>query len=287
MVLRRIGLALLVMVMVATACGGDDGGDSGGITIDEPIGAPQPGSAPQTYDEPAAGGDPAPIDAVPSVAKTASVEVDVVQDDLNSAAQAVVDVATDPKVGGFLVSSVVDLNDGYGIGSVVVQVPSARFEQVVGDLGEVGDVTRQQLEGQDLTPEFLDTRGRVVAARRRVSRLLSELQASDNAAQRFELRGKLGSARDELRSLQQNEASINGQTAYSAINVSLTGRAPALPPKKPAFQRALATSKSIAIAIASGVVLAAGVVVPLGLLALVLYVVAMLILRRLKPRLES
>jgi hypothetical protein len=278
----RIALPLLFVAIVAAACVGD-GDDSAGVSIDQPIGAPESGSNP---DEQPSGGAPASV-AGPSVAKTASVEVDVVQDELNSAAQEVVDLATSSKVGGFLVSSVVDLNEGYGSGNVVVKVPAPRFEQVVGDLETIGEITRQQLEGQDLTAEFLDTHARVQRARSRTATLLSRLKRNEDPGVRFKLRENIVSSKEEVRRLQQNESYITGQSAYLLIDVSLAGKQPPAAPEKPAFERALATAKTIVLAIASGAVLAAGVIVPIGLLLLIAYLVGVPIFRRLRPRLES
>jgi hypothetical protein len=281
MAFRRIALPLLVVVALTAGCGDDD--DSGGVALDRPIGAPESGS---TY-ETAAGRATTSIDADTSVVKSASVEVDVVQDELNSAAQAVIDLATASKVGGFLVSSVVDVDEGYGSGRVVVKVPAPRFEHVVGELNTVGEITRQELEGQDLAGEFLKTQSSVRVARSRTAALLKRLQRTDDPAVKFELREDLVASKERLQALQQNESYIEAQTAYSTIQVSLTGKEPPPAPAKPAFERALATAKTISVAIASGAVLAAGVIVPIGLLLVGLYLVAAPVVRRLKPRLDA
>ncbi|MEA2446896.1 MAG: hypothetical protein QOK47_533 [Actinomycetota bacterium] len=282
MAFRRMAISLMLVALGAAACGGDDEGlDSGGISVDDPIGAPDtvPGSV--------SADPPGSIDEGPSVVKTATVDVDVAKEGLNSAAQAVVDLATSPRIGGFLVTSVVDLDAGYGLANVAVQVPSTRFEQVVGELGDIGEVTRQELHGQDLSPDFLATQTRLHQVRRQISRLLGRLQSSVDTVARFDLRQKLNGSREDLRSLEQRAGSINAQTAYSSIGVSINGMAPTVPPEKPAIKRAFATAKSLAIAIASGAVLTAGVVVPIGLLALLVYLGLAPVVRRFRPRLET
>lgn len=280
----RISLSLasvVVVALIAAACGGDD--DSEGVSIDQPIGAPDTGSS--VGDD--SSGQASVVEGGPSVVKTASVEVDVVTDELSAAAQAVVDMATSSKVGGFLVSSVLDLDEGFGSGNVVVKVPAPSFEEVVGDLETIGDITRQELEGQDLTAEFLDTHARLRQARSRLAMLLDRLRGNEDPAARFELREDVQTSRDVLRRLRQNESFITGQTAYSTIDVALMGKQPPAGPQPPAFERALETAKTIVLGIASGAVLAAGVIVPVGVLLVVLYLVGATIVRRLKPRLES
>ena len=272
MAFGRLGVTVAVTMAVAvgaTACGGD-GGDEASVSINDPIGAPDSGVG----------------TTGPSVVKNASLEVEVAQKRLSSAAQSVIDLATSSRVGGFLVSSVVDLERGYGIGNVVVKVPAPRFEGVVADLGEVGQVTRQQLAGRDLTSKFLETHAKVLRARARTAGLLSRLARTDDPGARFQLREDLAAARDELRRLEQNETYIEGETAYSTIQVALAGKRPPAPPEKPAFERALTTAKKITVAIGSGVVLTAGVVIPIGALLVALYLVGAPIVRRARPRLR-
>ena len=277
MAIRGLAATLFLtatVAAVATACAGGGDGDEGGVTIDEPIGAPD------------AAADATGPSTAPSVVKNASLEVEVAGKDLSAAAQTVIDVATSSKVGGFLVSSVIDLERAHGVGNVVVKVPAPRFEDVVADLGAVGAVTRQQLEGQDLSAEFLATHAKVQRARARTAGLLSRLARTDDPGVRFQLREDLVAARNELLRLQGDEAYIQGQTSYSTIEVALAGKAPPAPPEKPAFERALGTAKAITVAIGSGAVLTAGVVVPLGALLAALYFLGAPIVRRVRPRLR-
>ncbi len=199
MKLRGIALALLVTAAIGAACGGSD---DAGLTLDEPIGGPH---VPDHDFEKRSVAD---SDARP-VAKRGTVEMNVPRDSVNTAAQKVLDVATSARVGGFLISSDIDLREGNGMGRVHVRVPSPRFEDVVADLSSIGEITRQHLQGRDLSGEFA---------------------ATDATTKRR----------------------ILSATAYSDIDVSIAGEAPPPAPEKPAFERALATSKSIALAIGSG-----------------------------------
>ncbi|HYO60400.1 MAG TPA: DUF4349 domain-containing protein [Actinomycetota bacterium] len=221
---RRMAVSLMVAGLALAACGGDD---DAGIEVEEPIGAPQEGGA---YD----------VTAGPSVSKAASIDLEVARDELGDAAQAVVDLATSPKVGGFLVSSIVDLDDEHGSGAIVVEVPSARFEQSVVELSAIGELTRQEMSGADVTPTAASTK--------------------------------------------EERASVRADVAYASIDVGLTARRPPPPPEKSPVERALATAKSISLAIASGAIVAAGAVLPVGAVALVLYVAWTRDARRLRVR---
>ena len=275
---RRTMLALAMTALLAAACGGDD--DGGGISLDEPIGAPGETTSETDTIDPS---DPAPS----SIVKEALVQLDVVGDKLDSAAQRVVDIATGPNVGGFLVSSVVDTSEGYGFGEVVVSVPAPRFEHVVSNLNGIGDVTRQQLLGDDVTPEYVTARNKLIAARNRVANLLDRLGNATDAGSKFRLRGKVESARGELRQLEDSSEQIESGASFSSIEVALAGTAPPTAAPKPVFERAVETATTIVMAIASGIVLAGGVIIPIALLALVLYIALAPVLRRLRPRMQS
>ncbi|MDQ4025770.1 MAG: DUF4349 domain-containing protein [Actinomycetota bacterium] len=267
--LGRMAVVLVAMAALAGACSAGEEDSSAAVSVEEPIGAPEP-----AYDDEGAS------TATDDVVKSATIEIEVPRDELGSAAQQVVDLATSPQIGGFLVSSVVD-TEGYGAGNVLVRVPADRFEETVGDLERVGDVTRQQLEGDDVSPEAEAARARLASARRRMDALQRRAEGSDDAA-----RTARAEVRRELREAQREVASVEGGTAYSSIDVSLEGTPPPPPPKRSTFEQALDTAAAVSAGIASGIVLAAAVVVPVTLLVLVLLVVGARLARLVKPRLR-
>lgn len=148
----RLWQRLVVVVVAAVAlgaCASDS--DDAGVTVDEIAAPPDTGST---------------LEALPSVAKSGRVDLEVGGARVAAAAQAAVDLATSPKVGGFLTSSVVDLKDGYGAASVLVQVPAERFEEAVSGLGGIGEVTRQEMAGADPTTSDMGREERTAAAAR-------------------------------------------------------------------------------------------------------------------------
>lgn len=274
--LRRIAVALVVMAALGSACGGDDGHEGGdAVSLDEPIGASR-----EATDGGASGRGPA-------VAKSAFAAMDVPKEELDAAAQAVIDLATARNVGGFLVSSVFDTERGHGSAHVVVNVPSPTFEEVVGELGSIGDVKRQELEGQDITPEFLAAQQALQRTRARTSDLIARLEATDDAATRFELREQLRSARTRLHTARREATSVGTDAALSRVEVALRATPPPPAPGKPAVERALGTAKALTLGIASGAVLIAGAVIPILALLIVIYLVGGAIFRLLKPRLQG
>lgn len=276
----RISMALVAVALSVAACGGDDSseGTDAGISLDQAIGASGTSSR--------AGGG-ATSDEGASVAKSAFAAMQVPKDELDSAAQSVVDLATSPQVGGFLVSSIFDTQERHGSAHVLVKVPAPRFEGVVAQLGNIGEITRQELEGQDMTPEVLQAHAALQRARARTAALIERLDGVEGDAARFQLRERLREARTELRSKRQDANFMSPEVEFSSVEVALRATPPPPPPDKPAVERALATARSLTLGIASAAVLIAGAVIPILGLLVVVYLIGAPIVRRLKPRLQS
>lgn len=267
--LRRMVVGLVAVLAVTGPCSSGDGEDGGSVTITDPIGAPEP-HVTEVVDGPA-----------PTVAKSALIEIEVAGDELGAAAQEVVDLTTSSRIGGFLVSSLVDA-EGYGAGRVLVEVPAARFEVAVGELDRVGNVTRQQLEGADVSPAARAARGRVAYARDLVQTLSRRLEPSDDAGAKV----ALINAKQELREALRDFASAEGDAAYSSIDVALEGTPPPPPPKRSTFEKALDRAATVTLGIASAIVLVAAVAVPTGLLILLLALAVPRVVRLVKPHLR-
>ena len=271
MAFRRVAMVLLVAAVGLAACGGDDDQGDAGVTVEEPIGAPET----------------TPFETPPSVAKSARVDMEVPRTDLTDTAQAVIDLATSDQIGGYLSSSVLDLEDGYGSAAILVKVPAARFEQTVSGLGELGEITRQEMAGQDLSPGTIRAQGEVRRARARAAELRAQLEATAGTAEEDALRSELATVRSELGRATRERAYVAAQTAYAQIDVALGAKRPPPPPEKSAIERSLGTAKSISLAIASGAIVGAGIVLPIGAVVLALWLTWSLVIRRLRLRWEQ
>lgn len=276
MTFRRLVVPLLVVAVTGVACGGDGEDSADGVAVEQPIGAPGP-----------AGDQGSESGLAPAVAKRGALSLGVPRGELEGAAQAVVDIATAPEIGGFLVSSVLDLENGYGSGHVVVNVPAGTFEPAIAELGTVGDVRRQEMTGQDLTPDALAAVRDVARARARAAALAARLENAGDEVERAELRARLRAARSALAQASDAEAFVRAETVYSPIEVELLGERPPAPAPESPFGRAVDTSKAIALGILAAFVVAAGVVLPVGAAALLLYLAWSVVMRRLRMRWET
>ena len=275
MAFRRIALSLLVVMVVAVACAGSDGGGSSGITLDDPVAVPdEPDRSSGTPEH----GTPAQA----AVIKNAGIEMAVEQDDLTSSAQRAVDLVSSARIGGFLDRLFLDRDDGLGTASLTLKVPSLNFEKAVSELGRIGDVRRQELHGDNRSAQFTRARQLFALAQKRVAGLIRLLDQTEDPAERFELRQELAAARANLETRRNDASFIEAKTTYSFLEIYMFAEPPPPPPEKPVLDRSLDTAKNITLAIVSGIVLAAGVVVPIGILLALIYVITAQIKKRLR-----
>ena len=279
MAFRRIALSLLAVAFIGVACGGGDEG----ISFSEPIAEHNPGQ----HDAGDQDETRSTTDAPAAIVKDAQVNMSVAQRDLTSAAQDIVDLVVSPRVGGFLSQSVLDRDDGYGTANVLVKVPAFTFEDVVSQLNGIGDIRRQFVRGDDRSEAFARARQKVELSESRVKGLLNLLDETEDAATRFELRQKIAAAKADLDTSSNDADFIEAQTTFSTIDVYLEARPPAPVEEPSALERSLENAKEISLAITSGIVLTAGVLVPICALLFVIYVIAMFVRKRLRPRLQS
>jgi len=86
------------------------------------------------------------------IIKTGSVSM--VVDDVRESARAIIDYAESN--GGFLVNSSIDKSGIALYGEVVVRIPAKIFEAGMGKVKEMGDTKSENVNGRDVTEEFVD-----------------------------------------------------------------------------------------------------------------------------------
>jgi hypothetical protein len=215
----------------------------------------------------------------PAVIKTADVTVEVDEGDLQDAVRRIVAVAR--AHGGFVLSTSVE-DEGARSGTIVVRIPSDAFEDALADAEEVGDVTREQVAGEDVSQEFVDLDARLRNFEAQESVLLDLMAKSESVADTLRVQRELQSVQLEIERLRGRLRFLRDQTDLSTITITLregqtTVAATGLIAR--AWQRAVDTFNAIVAAVVVGL----SVALPIGLLLALLLLVA----RFIRPRLPS
>ncbi|SDS82245.1 DUF4349 domain-containing protein [Actinopolymorpha singaporensis] len=103
--------------------------------------------------------------------------------------------------------------------SLVLRVPVADFDQVVGALRELGTVRTDSQQATDVTDQVVDVASRVKSQQRSIDRLRTLLGQAKTVGEVMQVETELASREAELESLQARAAALDGQATLATIRV--------------------------------------------------------------------
>jgi hypothetical protein len=218
----------------------------------------------------------------PSVIKTADVEVEVKRGDFQDALNQSIGLAG--RYGGFVVSTTIDGED-HRSGSVVLRIPANDFERVLASLEGLGEVHNEVVSGRDVSQEFIDLDARIRNFESQEAVLLRLMAQTNSIGESIRVQHELQSVRLEIERLQGRLRYLRNQAAMSTISMRLieAGAAPTEPPKIGVLGKAWDQAIAGALAVVSAVIVGAGIALPIA----VMIVIALVLLRVLRPRFGS
>jgi hypothetical protein len=248
---------LLLAVMVVTGCSSksstsmDKGTAESGMNYGKGVvsnsvapGAPAPATEPQEEEKPQDAADLA--DATggfsESSADTASQEeafgtemgAKIIKNGYMSVETLDFDEATSTIVrraqqqGGFIASSNVQgwsqdqaRNKPMRTAHYKIRVPSSKFEQFMTDLGELGNVTRSENWGEDVSAQYFDTEARLKSLETQEDRLLAILSKAERLSDILELERELSSVRYQIENLTGTLRKWDNLVAFSTLEMDV------------------------------------------------------------------
>ncbi len=133
--------------------------------------------------------------------------------------------------GGYLVETTVNrADDGSAAARIVLRLPAERFGEVVGSVGELGDIQRQQVWSQDVTAQFIDQESRLKVLTEHEQKLQELAQSAANFDDWLRLAKQINETRAQVESLQGSLKQLANQVEYSTLNIALVQPAPGKEP---------------------------------------------------------
>ena len=277
-----VGAFLVAAVAVGCTAGGSDGGASGGEAHTEPAMATRGEDAALFRAAADAGGGGASLAQSaarlprvgPSIIKTARVEVGVEQ--VREAVQRAVEIAG--SYGGFVSSTGIESRAARS-GTVVLRVPSTRFEQALRDLEELGRVRSENISGVDVTQEFVDLGARLRNWQAQETVLLRLMDRATSVTDTIRVQGELSRVQLEIERLRGRLDYLEDQTDLATITSNFVATGPA-PQRTPTLVRAWRDALQGSLEVVSTVIVGAGYLVPVAILA----ALVALVVRGMRPR---
>ncbi|MGQ0678955.1 MAG: DUF4349 domain-containing protein [Actinomycetota bacterium] len=154
-------------------------------------------------------------------------------------------------------------------GTLTIRVPADRFEQAVGRLKELGEVTAEDRTGQDVTREFVDLEARLKHAQTEEAFYLRLMSEAKTVSDMIQVQGQLSGVQLRIEEFQGQLQYLRDQTAYSTITATIyePGASPLGQPKPltQAWEEAVNGFQSVV----SGAVVGLGWILPFVLAGLI------------------
>ncbi len=119
--------------------------------------------------------------------------------------------------GGFI-SSVNTRDDR---GSVAIRVPQSRFHDAIADIEELGEVTTRDLQGEDVSEEYVDLGAQLITLQHQESRLYEIMEMGVNVEEVLRVERELERVRGKIESIQGRMNYLDSRVELSTITVSL------------------------------------------------------------------
>lgn len=166
-----------------------------------------------------------------------TAQVDVLVEDMAQAQQRLNElIASVQQAGGYV--SHQDSSGAAGSrrhGTWTVRVPQTRFDQVMADLEQLGELQRSSRDAQDVTEAYTDLEARLKNKQSSEQRLLSHLEKTGELKDTLEVERELSRVRGEVEQLQGQLNLLKNKTDLATIILTLQERAGFTPATTPTF----------------------------------------------------
>lgn len=171
---------------------------------------------------------------------------------------------------------------------LVIRVPSADFDTVMTELGEVAQVAESTRSSEDVTTQVIDNKVRIRAQEKSLQRIEALLARATSISEIVAIESKLTSRQAELDSLKQQQAWLADQTSMSTVTLYIEhDEEPSSvteDDEHPAFVAGLIDGWDALKSIGSGLAVVAGALLPFAVVFVLLGLPLFVLLRRLARR---
>jgi hypothetical protein len=184
--------------------------------------------------------------------------------------------------GGFVLSS---STQNERSGTFVLRIPEKRFDDAVDDVRRLGTVRFQEIKGDDVTAEFIDSQARLRILLARKALLFGLFRQADTTDEILRLAGQLDDVQLRIEQLQGQLRFLNDQVAESTLRVSIQERnAPEARTETEVDNPDLGSSFDLAVQgflrIVGAVIVGLGYLIPLTVLGALVAMVVWFVRRR-------
>lgn len=228
-------------------------------------------------------GSPAPGDhfstevgppTVSRIIRTAQIAIIIPRDSFDDRFAAVVDAAQDNR--GFVAES----RSRERAGTLTVRVPSARFDETLRAIRDLGTVAVESVRGQDVTAEYVDLRARLRIEKSRREVLLRLMDRAKSIEQTIRVRNALDETQLRIEQIQGQLRLLDDQTSFATITVDLREEGVAADVEAASIPNAFERAGAGFVGVIAAIIIGIGYLLPLVAIGLVIWFVVVQVRRR-------
>lgn len=182
--------------------------------------APVPQAAPGQPDEP-------PLPPVETfeqdrIIKEGVISLQVPEGEFNTAYRQVVEITQ--RFGGSVLASTTRTTDdetGASVGSVTVRVPVENYEDLLTDMGGIGDIRRREITAQDVSEEFVDLQSRQRNLEASERFYLELLERATGVPDAIAVQQQLTGITQQLEQIKGRLQFLEARTSFSTLTVEI------------------------------------------------------------------
>jgi len=169
---------------------------------------------------------------------------------------------------GFVASSA---TTGTSSASLVLRVPSSDFSKILDEVSGDGRTLHEQLNGQDVTGESINTEARITNLTDEEASLRALLGHAGSISSILDVQDQLFTVEGEIEQLTAQESSLVDQATFATLSVALQTSAPPVhrPTHPNAVSRAISLAGKNTVAVGRGIVLVVGWAFPAAVAAMI------------------
>jgi hypothetical protein len=272
---KRMALAASALLTLA-ACGMGGDASSGGDGLGAPAGGPQIEGAPELE---AVGPAAAPLPRLgPSVIKTATLRLEVEPGGVHGAVSAATDAVG--RQGGFILRSESLQEDR---ATLVLRVPSRRFETALAELSGLGEVEREVVAGEDVGEEFVDLEARLRNLQAEQAVMLRLFDQAASIPDTIRVQNEVSAVQLQIEQIRGRLRFLRDQTSFGTITLNVVERGDE--EGVGVIERSWNQAVDGLVAIVGGLIAAIGYLIPIAVLVLAGFLVVRQVIRWMLPRL--
>lgn len=127
--------------------------------------------------------------------------------------------------GGYVLGSQVSGDEQQRRAEISFKVPSTRFDEALAEVTKLAiKVESQDVEGQDVTDEYVDLNSRLRNLQAVEARLIDFLQQAQDVEEALQVNQQLSEIQGQIEQAEGRIAYLKESAAYSTINVSIRGQ---------------------------------------------------------------